>query len=103
MLHKLLMLAGGAVVALACAATSVDAAKVGERCEGFVGIHCDRGLWCDPDSGKCGWADWEGTCRRIGQVCYQLYRPVCGCDGRTYTNDCYRIRSKAAKNHDGKC
>ncbi|MDX1667306.1 MAG: hypothetical protein R3350_08755, partial [Saprospiraceae bacterium] len=27
-----------------------------------------------------------------GRICYELYQPVCGCNGETYPNDCYAER-----------
>jgi hypothetical protein len=28
---------------------------------------------------------------------------VCGCNGKTYSSDCFRRAYKIAKSHDGKC
>jgi hypothetical protein len=86
------------------ATNNASAAKLGERCDGFIGGRCARGLRCDPAPGQCGLADPRGICvKGVRQLCYELYRPVCGCNGRTYPNDCHRIRSRVAKKHDGKC
>lgn len=84
-------------------ATATMAAKVGETCGGFAGVRCDKGLWCDPSPGQCGGADVAGTCVKIGQFCPQVVLPVCGCNGRTYNNDCERQKRKIAKKSDGKC
>jgi Kazal-type serine protease inhibitor domain len=100
MFAKLPMLAAASVLAL-LPAGSAGAAKLGERCDSAG--RCAAGLWCDREPGQCGSADGRGTCVRVRQLCFQLYRPVCGCNGNTYANDCQRIRVNIAKKHNGKC
>lgn len=99
--------AGAYLVLLACCgraeADGAKAAGEGQMCGGIAGIQCDEGLWCDPSPGSCGHPDWAGTCVKVPKICMQIYKPVCGCDHKTYGNDCIRRSMKAPKRHDDAC
>lgn len=79
------------------------AASRGSACAGLVGIRCGDGLWCEIRAGLCNAADAPGTCVRVPEACATILAPVCGCDGKSYSNDCVRQIARVAKRHDGRC
>ncbi|MFO0744605.1 MAG: Kazal-type serine protease inhibitor domain-containing protein [Myxococcota bacterium] len=86
------------------AGTSVShAGPCAKVCDGIAGIACDDGQFCDHPAGECDVADGQGTCVEQSDVCPLFYRPVCGCDDKTYGNDCERISAGVQKDHDGAC
>jgi hypothetical protein len=100
----------GFVVSLAAALalmifvpTAVQAVGVGKQCGGLPGLQCDAGLFCQKKAGSCAVIDASGTCVKVPQICPRVVLPVCGCDGKTYNNDCERQQAMVSKNHNGKC
>src|SRR5438552_4022574 len=62
---------------------------------------CGMDQFCECPVATC--SKTGGTCVNEPQVCPEVFAPVCGCDGTTYSNDCSRQGAGACKLHDGAC
>jgi len=75
-----------------------------QTCGGIAPIQCPMHTFCQLPAGRCGGADMKGTCVTRPDACpQQIVRPVCGCDNKTYSNDCMRQMAGVSLKHKGKC
>jgi hypothetical protein len=61
---------------------------------------CPPAEFCQKPVGQC---DGLGACRPRPEQCPDVVDPVCGCDGVSYTNDCFRMLARVALAHLGPC
>ena len=74
-----------------------------KTCGGKMGLPCTPGEVCDPN--QCG-ADVVGTCKvEPNQPCPKTTAAAqqCGCDSKTYANECERLSVGVGKAADGPC
>jgi Kazal-type serine protease inhibitor domain len=79
------------------------AANLDEACGGAGKITCNSALFCRTPAGQCTAADVAGTCEKAPGFCMRVSRPVCGCNGKTYLNECEARHAKVAVDYTGRC
>lgn len=73
---------------------------------GYTSIGCDEEEYCHISYGKCSFDDNEplnGICQEVIHRCTREYKPVCGCDRRTYANKCVALSKGVSVKHNRPC
>lgn len=86
------------------AAPAPSSEPTGAICGTRGAAACPENMFCSYEPGAdCGETDKPGHCTARAEMCAEIYKPVCGCDGKTYSNACTAAAAAVGVRAEGAC